>query len=42
MASFDPYDDMQLVPVDGMAIYGDADYTITLDLTMDDLGDGAN
>ncbi|OJJ34660.1 hypothetical protein ASPWEDRAFT_110479 [Aspergillus wentii DTO 134E9] len=42
VASFDPYDDMQLVPVDGMAIYGDADYTITLDLTMDDLGDGAN
>ncbi|KAL1302666.1 hypothetical protein AAFC00_003031 [Neodothiora populina] len=39
---FDPYDDFNLVPVDGEELYEQADYTITLDLTMDNLGDGAN
>ncbi|KAF4306098.1 iron transport multicopper oxidase fet3 [Botryosphaeria dothidea] len=39
---FDPYDDFGLVPTDGLELYEDADYTITLDLTMDNLGDGAN
>ncbi|GME64925.1 putative ferrooxidoreductase protein [Neofusicoccum parvum] len=39
---FDPYDDFGLVPTDGLELYEEADYTITLDLTMDNLGDGAN
>ncbi|KAH8648647.1 iron transport multicopper oxidase FET3 [Xylariales sp. PMI_506] len=40
--SFDYYDDFNLVPVDGEELLPEADYTITLDLTMDNLGDGAN
>jgi iron transport multicopper oxidase len=39
---FSPYDDFNLVPQDGMTVYKNADYTVTLDLTMDNLGDGAN
>jgi iron transport multicopper oxidase len=39
---FSPYDDFDLTPVDGEALYETADYTVTLDLTMDNLGDGAN
>ncbi|KAE8145434.1 Cupredoxin [Aspergillus avenaceus] len=41
-ALFNPYDDFNLVPVDGEKLLGDPDYTVTLDLTMDNLGDGAN
>jgi iron transport multicopper oxidase len=40
--AFEPYDDFNLVPVDGMALHKEADYTVTLDVTMDNLGDGAN
>lgn len=40
--SFDPFDDFTLVPSDGMEVYGQADHSITLDLKMDNLGDGAN
>ncbi|ETS79286.1 hypothetical protein PFICI_09139 [Pestalotiopsis fici W106-1] len=40
--SFDYYDDFNLVPYDGEELFPDADYTVTLDLTMDNLGDGAN
>ncbi|ODM19665.1 hypothetical protein SI65_04650 [Aspergillus cristatus] len=36
------YNDYELVPADGIKRYGDADITVTLDLTMDNLGDGAN
>lgn len=39
---FEPYDDFSLVPVDGKELYETADYTISLDLTMNNLGDGAN
>ncbi|GMG15697.1 unnamed protein product [Aspergillus oryzae var. brunneus] len=39
ISSFDPYDDFKLVPVDGERLLGDPDYTVTLDLTMDNLGD---
>ncbi|KAE8367391.1 Cupredoxin [Aspergillus caelatus] len=42
ISSFDPYDDFKLVPVDGEKLLSDPDYTVTLDLTMDNLGDGAN
>ncbi|KAF2767382.1 FET Ferroxidase [Teratosphaeria nubilosa] len=40
--SFTPFDDFTLVSQDGLEVYGDADVTITLDLTMNNLGDGAN
>lgn len=39
---YDEYDDFNLVPVDGLGLYGDADYTVSLDLTMNNLGDGAS
>lgn len=42
LSSFDPYDDFKLRPVDGMECLPDADYTVTLDIKMDNLGDGAN
>lgn len=42
IAAFDPYDDFDLVPTDGMGALGTPDYTITLDLTMNNLEDGAN
>ncbi|KAF7520062.1 hypothetical protein G7054_g12891 [Neopestalotiopsis clavispora] len=40
--SFDYYDDFNLVQYDQEELFPDADYTVTLDLTMDNLGDGAN
>lgn len=42
VANFDYFDDYTLVPYDGVEALPDADLTITLDLTMDNLGDGAN
>jgi iron transport multicopper oxidase len=39
---FDPFDDFTLQPQDGMELLADADYTVTLDLAMDNLGDGAS
>lgn len=42
MAEFDPFDDFDLVPSDGEGALGTPDYTITLDLTMNNLEDGAN
>ncbi|TKA66614.1 hypothetical protein B0A55_08152 [Friedmanniomyces simplex] len=39
---FTPFDDFTLRPQDGMEILGDADLTVTLDLSMNNLGDGAN
>lgn len=39
---FDYYDDFDLVPIDGEGALGTPDYTIQLDLTMNNLGDGAN
>lgn len=39
---FNPYDDFTLVPVDGEEVYETADYTISLDLTMNNLGNGAS
>lgn len=42
LTEFDPYDDFNLVPVDGLGLYPEADQTVTLDLTMNNLGDGAN
>ncbi|KAG2415820.1 iron transport multicopper oxidase FET3 precursor [Aspergillus terreus] len=42
VSSFDPYDDFNLVPFDREHLLGEADYTVSLDLTMDNLGNGAN
>lgn len=40
--SFEPFDDFGLVPVDKEALFDHVDHTITLDLKMDNLNDGAN
>ncbi|SLM41397.1 multicopper oxidase [Lasallia pustulata] len=40
--SFDPFDDFTLVPTDGEKLYENVDHSITLDLKMGNLGDGAN
>lgn len=40
--SFQPIDDFYLVPTDGMKQLEPADHTITLDVKMANLGDGAN
>lgn len=42
VAEFDPFDDFLLVPSDGKALLPDADYTVTLEVTMNNLNDGAN
>ena len=39
---FDPFDDFGLVPQDGLELYDEVDYSFSLDLTMNNLGDGAN
>lgn len=39
---FDPFDDFTLVPEDKEELYDHVDYSITLDLKMDNLNDGAN
>ena len=39
---FNDFDDFTLVPTDGEELLGPVDYSFNLDLTMDNLGDGAN
>lgn len=39
---FDPFDDYSLLPEDGLALYENVDYSFTLNMAMDNLGDGAN
>ncbi|KAK4042729.1 multicopper like protein [Parachaetomium inaequale] len=39
---FEPFDDIGLVPWDNQTILGEPDQTISLDVIMDNLGDGAN
>jgi iron transport multicopper oxidase len=39
---FEPFDDMNLEPWDGQTLLGEPDQVITLDVIMDNLGDGAN
>lgn len=39
---FTPFDDFTLVPVDRRGIYDKVDQSFTLDVAMDNLGDGAN
>ncbi|KAF2138110.1 multicopper oxidase [Aplosporella prunicola CBS 121167] len=40
--AYDPFDDFTLVPQDGKDLLRDVDHQITLDLKMDNLGDGFN
>lgn len=39
---FDAFDDFGLVPIDRQELYRDPDHSITLEVQMDNLGDGAN
>lgn len=39
---FEPLDDFSLRPLDGLAALEKVDRSITLDVKMDNLGDGAN
>ncbi|KAJ4319430.1 hypothetical protein N0V94_003934 [Neodidymelliopsis sp. IMI 364377] len=39
---FEPLDDFSLQPLDGLSALDQVDRTITLDVKMDNLGDGAN
>lgn len=39
---FDDFDDFTLVPQDKEELYDKVDHSITLDMKMDNLGDGAN
>ncbi|KAI1936268.1 hypothetical protein LOZ66_004726 [Ophidiomyces ophidiicola] len=39
---FDFLDDMELIPSDGLELFDKVDHSITLDVKMDNLGDGAN
>ncbi|KAK8170537.1 putative ferrooxidoreductase Fet3 [Phyllosticta citribraziliensis] len=40
--TFDPYDDFDLEPTDGIALYENPDQVIVLNMSMNNLGDGAN
>ena len=40
--TFNEFDDYTLVPTDGEELLGPADYSFTLNLSMDNLGDGAS
>lgn len=39
---FDDFDDFTLVPTDGEKLLDKVDYSVTLDMKMDNLGDGKN
>ena len=39
---FDEFDDFTLVPTDGEELFGPVNHSFNLDLTMGNLGDGAN
>ena len=40
--AFEPFDDFTLVPYDHQPLYEKVDYSFSLDMKMDNLGDGAN
>ena len=42
MDSYEPFDDITLVPTDGLKLFEDPDQSIILDMQMANLGDGAN
>ena len=39
---FNPFDDFTLAPHDGLELFEKVDHTITLNVSMNNLGDGAN
>jgi iron transport multicopper oxidase len=39
---FNALDDFTLTPSDRLELFGNADHTITLEVSMNNLGDGAN
>lgn len=39
---FEPFDDMALLPWDNQTLFREPDQTVSLDVIMDNLGDGAN
>jgi iron transport multicopper oxidase len=39
---FNPFDDFTLVPSDGLGIFDNVDHSMTLDVVMNNLGDGRN
>ena len=39
---FDPFDDFTLIPIDGEELLGDPDHSLSFEVIMDNLGDGAN
>lgn len=41
-AEFQPFDDSKLVPADGNKLLDVVDHSVTLDVKMDNLRDGAN
>lgn len=42
LESFNPHDDFTLVPTDREELYKNVDHSIKLDVTMGNLGNGAN
>ena len=42
LEEFNPFDDFRLVPIDRQELLQTVDQTVTLDMKMDNLGDGAN
>lgn len=40
--AFEPLDDMTLIPFDNQTLFAEADQVVSLDVIMDNLGDGAN
>ncbi len=42
LQEFEPFDDIDLVPLDHMPLLEDVDYSFQLTVVMADLGDGAN
>lgn len=42
LEEFDPLDDVYLTPTDGVELYEQPDQVIVLNMSMNNLGDGAN
>ncbi len=40
--AYEPFDDIGLVPWDNQTLFGEPDQTVSLDVIMDNLNDGAN
>ncbi len=40
--AYEPFDDIGLVPWDNQTLFGEPDQTVSLDVIMNNLNDGAN